>query len=365
MFAEFLLLFDVLRFPDSGSTSFRLLLSLNHLFSVRPPSGFSMCAAGAFGSTCLPCIPGSFCPAGVYHRHAFVDSLIESVFHARGVLDLQESCRRCRVRSGLPATRRPWHSPYRVPLGALLRPYEHQRFMSSSGRGFQSCCLLFYTSSFGNATGLVACLPCQRGTFNGMSGQSSAAACLACGVGTFNDQTGKSSAAACLPCSVGTFNAVTGRSVCLACSAGTFASRTGQSTCVPCGTGTFPSAQTGLSACPACLAGTFCPDGATPPLPCPIGFVCPGPGLSFPQLCGGGQGYCPVSNLTSPLPCPGGNMSTPGASGCVAAVVTTFAGGFNGPTSLVVDAGGNFLVADTSSMFVRSVTPRGGSLLRE
>ena len=82
-----------------------------------------------------------------------------------------------------------------------------------------------------------------------------------------------------------------------------------------------------------------------------------------------------MSNLTSALPCPGGTMSTPGASGCVAAVVSTLAGGtqsgvadgigtkaaFFNPSGVAVDAFGNVLVADSGNNRVRRVTPSGGT----
>ena len=141
-----------------------------------------------------------------------------------------------------------------------------------------------------------------------------------------------------------------------------------------CGPGNYDAGAAGLANCSPCPAGAFCPAGATLPLLCPIGFVCPGLGLTFPQLCGGGQSYCPVTNLTSPLPCPTGNMSTPGASSCVTAVVSTLAGlgvpsfndgagtmaaTFNFPRGVAVDASGNVLVADTNNHRVRRVTPRG------
>ena len=147
---------------------------------------------------------------------------------------------------------------------------------------------------------------------------------------------------------------------------------------LPCSSGTYEDGQ----ACPSCPPGTFCPGGVTLPLPCPIGFACPGFGLSFPQLCGG-QSYCPESSLTSPLPCPTGNMSTPGALGCVAAVVSTLAGmstlagstpnfadgsgnvaAFYRPSGVAVNASGNFLVADTNNHRVRRVTPSGGTRQR-
>ena len=144
-----------------------------------------------------------------------------------------------------------------------------------------------------------------------------------------------------------------------------------------CQTGSY---NTGLPApgnCLPCPAGSFCPDGASPPLPCPIRFACPGLGLSFPQLCGSGHGYCPVVSLASPQPCPAGTMSTPGASECVAAIVSTMAGGgggatggfadgtgtaaaFKGPFGAAVDASGNVLVADASNSRLRRVTPSGG-----
>ena len=244
-----------------------------------------------------------------------------------------------------PVSRRVRNAKQRCPFASPC--------LTISPRVYRALC-----SSFGNTTGLVACVPCGAGTFNALTGQSSVAACQACGVGTFSNVTGQS---ACLACGIGTFNSLPGQSTCLACGIA----------------GSYPtSALSGQPlTCLPCPAGAFCPDGATPPLPCPIGFACPGLGLSFPQLCGGGSSFCPVSNLTSPLPCPSGNMSTPGATVCVAAVVSTFAGSgnqsladgagtaavFNGPQGVAVDASGNVLVGDSSNQRVRFVTPSGGT----
>ena len=140
---------------------------------------------------------------------------------------------------------------------------------------------------------------------------------------------------------------------------------------LPCSSGTYEDGQ----ACPSCPPGTFCPGGVTLPLPCPIGFACPGLGLSSPQVCGGGQSYCPVPNMISPVPCPSGTMSKPGASGCVGSAVSTLAGSgapiwldgtgaaaaFHSPVALVVDASGNVFVGDRDNNRVRLVTPSGGT----
>ena len=68
-------------------------------------------------------------------------------------------------------------------------------------------------------------------------------------------------------------------------------------------------------------------------------------------------------------------MSTPGTTGCVAAVVTTLAGSgtsgvsdgtgnaaaFNTPLGVGVDVNGNVLVADNGNNRIRRVTPSGGT----
>ena len=113
--------------------------------------------------------------------------------------------------------------------------------------------------SFGNATGLLTCIPCGPGTYNGLAGQSSATACQICSVGTYNGLMGQSSIAACQACAVGTYNGLTGQSVCLACTVGAFNNLTGQSAasaCQACGVGTYND-QTGQSRCLACGVNTF------------------------------------------------------------------------------------------------------------
>ena len=153
----------------------------------------------------------------------------------------------------------------------------------------------------------------------------------------------------------------------------TLLTETAHVTALTCPAGNYDAGQ---SSCLPCPAGAFCPDGATPPLLCPIGFACLGPGMSFPQLCAGGQSYCPAAGLTLPLPCPAGNMSTPGASSCLSAVVSTFAGNggttfvegasavaaFNKLSGVAVDISGNVLVADQTNSRVRRIAPNGGTL---
>ena len=197
-------------------------------------------------------------------------------------------------------------------------------------------------------------------------------------------------ASACSPCALGAFVASQGATACLACANGTFSPATGATSC-----SVWPAAASASSfcspgfrvvwvgsgyACVPCPAGMFCPDGAPTPLPCPIGFYCPTINLTFPVLCGGGQNYCPVSNLASPLPCPVGFVNAPGATVCATPIVSTLAGGSAGtngswtdgngtaagffyPRGVVVDTSGNVFVADQNSHRVRRVTPSGGMRL--
>ena len=123
-------------------------------FCLSSLSGFSACASGAFGSACLPCDPGSFCPAGAVHVAA--TSVILIVVTSRHRLFLlcdcdcvQASCRRCRVRSGLPATRRRWHyPPCCVPPGASVGVHNHSRLgrlrlrLVSDLSSYLVCCMV-------------------------------------------------------------------------------------------------------------------------------------------------------------------------------------------------------------------------------
>ena len=93
-----------------------------------------------------------------------------------------------------------------------------------------------------------------------------------CSAGTYNALSGQTSAAACLPCAAGAWCAA-GAAIGTPCPAGTFNARTGAATvaaCLPCPGGHYCPLGTGSTALLACGVGNFCPDASSAPRPCPL-----------------------------------------------------------------------------------------------
>jgi hypothetical protein len=86
---------------------------------------------------------------------------------------------------------------------------------------------------------------------------------MACSAGTFSTGTGMNLRAACLSCQAGSYQALSGGTVCILCSAGTFQTGTGISTsatCASCAAGTYSRA--GFSACIGCPNNTWSGSGS-------------------------------------------------------------------------------------------------------
>ncbi|KAJ8388289.1 hypothetical protein AAFF_G00135500 [Aldrovandia affinis] len=90
-----------------------------------------------------------------------------------------------------------------------------------------------------------ACLPCERGFYQSLTGQLH-----------------------CLPCSQGSYNNVTGSPVCQSCLPGSYANSTGAETCRSCSPG-FSSGLNAIS-CDPCPQGTYCNSSR-----CPMCQLCP------------------------------------------------------------------------------------------
>ncbi|KAJ8271638.1 hypothetical protein COCON_G00104970 [Conger conger] len=91
-----------------------------------------------------------------------------------------------------------------------------------------------------------ACLPCERGFYQPLSGQLH-----------------------CQPCRQGSYSNVTGSSVCQSCPAGSYTNSTGSETCKNCSPGFYSSGPNATS-CDPCPQGTFCNSSR-----CPLCHLCP------------------------------------------------------------------------------------------
>lgn len=165
-----------------------------------------------------------------------------------------------------------------------------------------------------------------------------------CDEGTINNLTLQTSVAACMPCPAGSYCGDRGRcAIEGTCSAGYYCS--GSTTVAT------PSTNGGR-----CNAGTICPQGSTSPVPCPAGKYCPDAGASAPagpcfagyfctsgsssatpvdgtsgDVCPPGR-FCPAGS-SSPQPCPPGtfmpNTGTQSQAGCISCPAGQYCGDAN------------------------------------
>lgn len=94
-----------------------------------------------------------------------------------------------------------------------------------------------------------ACLPCNRGFYQPLSGQQQ---CWPCDRGYYSNLTGSP---LCNPCPLGSYSNNTGGDSCTSCSPGFFASHQSSISCSPCMLGTFCN-STGCHECQVCPGGT-------------------------------------------------------------------------------------------------------------
>ncbi|KAI1887395.1 hypothetical protein AGOR_G00189860 [Albula goreensis] len=93
-----------------------------------------------------------------------------------------------------------------------------------------------------------ACLPCERGFYQPLTGQLR-----------------------CLPCSLGSYSNITGSPVCQSCLPGSFSNTTGSESCRNCAPGFYSSGLNSTS-CDPCPQGTYCNTSRCPTCQlCPVG----------------------------------------------------------------------------------------------
>ena len=168
---------------------------------------------------------------------------------------------------------------------------------------------------------------CPSGTFNAGTGSSLATDCSPCPPGTFCDddtaivsldgracpsgQWCAGGSMARVNCAAGSFNNVTGQSsaaACEECPSG-FICEEGTSIPAPCPAGSYCPA--GATAPVQCVGGQFCPAGSASPPTCTAGFFCEDGTLELSCPIGS---YCPEGSV-SPTLCPAGYVGDTAALG--------------------------------------------------
>ena len=180
--------------------------------------------------------------------------------------------------------------------------------------------------------------PCQLGSFQPLSGQSS---CLLASPGTFVSAAGSATATSC---GVGTYQPQSGQASCLAASPGYYDNAVGEAAEFGCPAGNWSSA--GAAYCTSspsgyaslnqvlteCQPGTYAATGSSSCSLANAGTFVAAPGSSVATLCAAGT-YQPQSGQASCLTvspgyyvnsqgataesgCPAGNWSSPGATTC-------------------------------------------------
>lgn len=188
-----------------------------------------------------------------------------------------------------------------------------------------------------DTAGLAAPVPCGRGFFQSLTGQS---LCLLCPVGqycqfettwgpqgcppgTYSNLTGATAASNCNDSVVGGY-VTPNASFITICPVGHLCNTTRLTAPIPCGPGLFQNV-TGQTVCRRCPIPGFCPTATTDqPLTCPAGHLCNVEGLAAPIPCGLGLfqpntgqtvclacpvgQYCPLTNTSTPIDCNAGSF---------------------------------------------------------
>jgi len=182
--------------------------------------------------------------------------------------------------------------------------------------------------TYGNAEGLITCLPCKAGY---ISTQDTNTECTACPEGTFSPKNSSS----CSKCLEGTYSDVPGLAVCKKCPPGTENPEKGATSfffCKGCPRGRF--SQGAISYCRLCQPGTFSGLNSSDCTPCPMGSYSDTEGSSSCYGCPAGTFSnqtglsscfkCPYDTFASKMQstsctaCPEGKFSNSGFEYCVA-----------------------------------------------
>ena len=154
-----------------------------------------------------------------------------------------------------------------------------------------------------------------------------------CPAGTLTTSTGGVNEDSCTACAAGTACKVGQASPAAACTAGfycLFRSYDPSERPCPAGTSSAATTLTAASGCTDCnTAGTYCPEGSTAPLPCEVGYSCPGtkaprapcPATTFSSTSASSCTSCTAGNICpggyqeiNPIPCPVGYYMGSGGS---------------------------------------------------
>lgn len=212
----------------------------------------------------------------------------------------------------------------------------------------QSSCLLASPGTFVSAAGSATATSCGVGTYQPQSGQAS---CLAASPGYYDNAVGE---AAEFGCPAGNWSSA-GAAYCTSspsgyaslhqvlteCQAGTYAA-TGSSSCSLANAGTFVAAP-GSSVATLCAAGTYQPQsGQASCLLADPGHYAALPGATSEQTCL--SGYSSAAGASVCTQCPTGETSNAGGACGVAPTITS-------PTSvtLLVGAEGSFTITTTGT----------------
>lgn len=178
-------------------------------------------------------------------------------------------------------------------------------------------------------TGATQAIPCEPGTYQGLTGQAS---CVEATVGSFVDMAGAlaqqpcptgytsdARAISCFPipavrCAVGNYSE-TGNAPCSPAPAGRFVSTVGATSATACPAGTYQN-LTGQSACSPASAGHFVSSsGSVAQIPCPAGSFQNQTGQNSCIAAAPGF-YVDASGAATQTACPAGKVSAPSATAC-------------------------------------------------
>lgn len=189
------------------------------------------------------------------------------------------------------------------------------------------------------AAGATQATPCQPGTYQSQTGQTS---CVDASVGYFVDMSGAAQQVACpsgytsnaralgcypipvVQCAAGTFS-TSGNTPCNAAPVGRFVASVGAQAAVLCAVGTYQN-QTGQSSCLPAAAGHFVnSSGASAQVPCPAGTYQNQAGQSSCIAASIGF-FVDSTSATGQTACPTGTTSAGGASSCSPVVALPISG---------------------------------------
>lgn len=251
---------------------------------------------------CEPCAPGSASPVVGATTSAVCEACAAGTYFGPSapnstVLAAPARCQRCPISTWAPGPGSP--QCLKCPSG-----------FAATADGSTGC----YKCAAGTASGTGrACTPCSIGQFTDAPGYS---LCMACPAGTSTGVVGSRACAACpaggasaagMPCGLcagGYFSPLAGAGACTACPAGRF--------------GTSDSGAASAAVCAQCDTGTVSSPGSTLCLRCYPGSYSGVFAIAPCTQCPANTYSASAGNVlvASCLPCPPGQNSTRGASGC-------------------------------------------------